>query len=233
MTTSIILVDDHQVVRKGLRSLLESVPDFQVAGEAEDGLAALNLVTSIKPNIVVSELVLKGMSGIELTHKIAEISPDSKVIIFSLDNNEDHVLEAMRAGVRAYVLKEANLDELIQAVKQVTARHRYLSPPLLELAIEAFLQKKKTAVPDAYETLTTREREVLQLAAQGYNNAEIADRLFISRRTVEIHRANLLRKLGLKTQRNQLYEYAIQRGILPEKRKEAQAQQVESEQESR
>lgn len=222
MPTSIVLVDDHQVVRKGLRSLLESFPEFQVVGEADDSASALVLVTEMKPDIVVSELMVKGFSGIELTHKISEVSPDTRVIIFSLDSNEDHVLEAMRSGVQGYVLKEANLDELIAAIKQVTAKHRYLSPPLLELGIEAFLQKKKPDGTDAYETLTTREREVLQLAAQGFNNAEIADRLFISSRTVEIHRANLLRKLGLRTQRNQLYEYAIQRGILPEKRKEVQ-----------
>jgi two-component system, NarL family, response regulator NreC len=221
--TTILLVDDHQVVRKGLRSLLESFPEFQVIGEAEDTTSALKLIGDLKPGIVVSELAIKGASGVELTQRIAEVSPETRMIIFSLDSNEDHVLEAMRAGVQAYVLKEADLNELIAAIRQVSLKHRYLSPPLLELGIEAFLQKKKPGGNDAYETLTTREREVLQLAAQGFNNAEIADRLFISSRTVEIHRANLLRKLGLRTQRNQLYEYAIQRGILPEKRHDNQA----------
>ncbi len=222
MPTSIVLVDDQKVVRNGLKSLLESVNDFRVVGEASDGQEAVKLIKEMAPDIVIAEFSLRGLSGRELIWKISQVSPKTSVIIFSLETSEDHVLEAMRAGAKAYVLKEANLEELMQAVRQVVTGHHYLSPPLLDLAIDAFMQKRRAPAPDAYEKLTTREREVLQLAAQGLSNAEIAHRLFISSRTVEIHLANLLRKLGLKTQRNQLYEYAVQRGILQPRQKEAE-----------
>lgn len=220
MSTTILLIDEQKVVRKGLKSLLESVGGFQVIGEAGDGQEAIKLVRELTPDVVLTELFLKGVRETELIREIGQISPSTKVIIFSLENSEDKVLEAMRAGAKAYVLKEANLEELLQAVRQVVAGHRYLSPSVLELAVDAFLQKKRPSIPDAYEMLTARERETLQLAAQGLSNAEIARRLFISKRTVEIHMANLSRKLGLKTQRNQLYEYAVQRGILAPKKKE-------------
>ncbi|NIO68877.1 MAG: DNA-binding response regulator, partial [Anaerolineae bacterium] len=146
--------------------------------------------------------------------QVSQRSPRTHVVILSMHPNEAYVLEALRAGAAAYVLKESTSAELVRAVREAVAGRRYLSPPLCEHAIEAYIQKAESAALDPYETLTAREREVLHLVAEGHTNAEIAERLFISRRTVETHRANLMRKLGLRTQTD-LISYALRRGILP------------------
>lgn len=215
---TILLVDEHRIVREGLKALLDSVGNMQVVGETSDSQQALRMVGELKPDIIITESKLSGISGPELIRQAIEKSPQTKVIVFSFEGSEDAVIEAMRAGAKAYVLKEAEQEELIQAVRSVAADHRYLSPALLDLAVDTFMQRRKPS-PDPYNLLTRREREVLQLAVQGYSNAKIAQRLFISRRTVETHLANVLRKLGLKKQRNQLYDYAVQRGIVPPQEK--------------
>lgn len=233
---SIILADDHQVVRQGLRTLLDSEKDLEVVGEAGDGLEAVQMVEKLQPNVLVLDLMMGGINGLEVTRQITKRIPGTNVIIFSIYGNEAYVLEALRAGAKAYVLKESDLSELVRAIREVSAGRHYLGPPLSELAIEAYLRKTETTKPDPYDTLTTREREVLHLAAHGLTNAEIASRLFISRRTVEIHRANMMRKLGLRTQHMQLVHYAIQRGILPsdtslaEKKEEVEEEPEQEEQ---
>jgi DNA-binding NarL/FixJ family response regulator len=157
---------------------------------------------------------MNGINGLEVTRQISKRSPKTGVIILSMYGNESYVLEALRAGAKAYILKESSSSELVRAVREVASGHHYLGPPLSERAIQSYLQRTETSVVDPYDTLTTREREVLHLAAQGCTNAEIAAQLYISRRTVEIHRANMIRKLGLHSQA-QLVRYALQRGILP------------------
>jgi two-component system response regulator NreC len=211
--TTIVLADDHHVVRQGLRSLLEAEPDFSVVGEAGDGLEAAQLIECLRPDVLVLDLMMPGLNGLEVTRQVSQRSPRTHVVILSMHPNEAYVLEALRAGAAAYVLKESTSAELVRAVREAVAGWRYLSPPLSERAIEAYMQRAESAVLDPYETLTAREREIL-LAAEGHTNAEIADRLFISRRTVETHRANLMRKLGLRTQTD-LISYALRQGILP------------------
>jgi two-component system response regulator NreC len=213
-TTTIVLADDHHVVRQGLRSLLEGEPDFSVVGETGDGLEAAQLVERLQPDVLVLDLMMPSLNGLEVTRQVSQRSPQTHVVILSMHANEAHVLEALRAGAAAYVLKESTSAELVRAVHEAVAGRRYLSPPLSERAIEVYLQKAKPAALDPYETLTAREREVLHLVAEGHTNAEIADRLFISRRTVETHRANLMRKLSLRTPTD-LISYALRRGILP------------------
>jgi DNA-binding NarL/FixJ family response regulator len=212
--TTIVLADDHHVVRQGLRSLLEAEPDFSVIDETGDGLEAAQLVERLQPDVLVLDLMMPGLNGLEVTRQVSQRSPRTQVVILSMHANEAHVLEALRAGAAAYVLKESTSAELVQAVREAVAGRRYLSPPLSERAIEIYMQKAESAVLDPYETLTPREREVLHLVVEGHTNAEIADRLFISRRTVETHRANFMRKLGLRTQTD-LISYALRRGILP------------------
>lgn len=212
--TTIVLADDHHVVRQGLRALLEAEADFSVVGEAADGLEVVGLVEHLKPNVLVLDLMMPSLNGLEVTRQVCQRSPKTRVVILSMYANEAYVLEALRNGAAAYVLKEASSSDLVQAVREVAAGRRYLSPPLSERAIEAYVQKAKAAPLDRYETLTTCEREVLQLAAQGYSNPEIATRLGISPRTAETHRANLMRKLGLQTQTD-LVRYALRRGIIP------------------
>jgi DNA-binding NarL/FixJ family response regulator len=212
--TTIVLADDHHVVRQGLRALLEGEPDFRVVGEAGDGLAVLDLVKRLEPDVLIVDVMMPGLNGLEVTRQVCQRSPQTRVVVLSMHANEAYVIETLRAGAAAYVLKESTSDELVRAVRRAVAGHRYLSPPLSERAIEAYVQKAESAPLDPYETLTTRERQVLQLAAEGHTNADIAARLFISPRTVETHRAKLMRKLKLYT-RTDLIRYALQRGIIP------------------
>lgn len=212
--TTIVLADDHHIVRQGLRSLLEAEPDFSVVGETGDGLETAQLVERLQPHVLVLDLMMPGLSGLEVTRRVSRRSPQTRIVILSMHADEAHVLEALRVGAAAYVLKESTAAELVRAVREAAAGRRYLSPPLSERAIEAYVQKAESTALDPYERLTAREREVLHLVAEGHTNTQIADRLFISRRTVETHRANLMRKLDLQSQTD-LISYALRRGILP------------------
>ncbi len=211
---SILLADDHNVVRQGLRSLLEAETDFKVVGEAGDGLEASKLVESLQPDVLILDLMMAGMNGLDVTRQSVKRSPNTRVVILSMHGNESYVHEALRAGAKAYVLKDSSGEELVRAVREALANRRYLSASLSERAIEAYMQKIETTALDPYDTLTIREREVLHLAAEGCTNADIASRLYISRRTVEVHRANMMQKLGLRTQTD-LIRYSLQKGILP------------------
>jgi len=211
---TIVLADDHHVVRQGLRTLLESESDFRVVGEAGDGLEAVQLVERLQPDVLVLDLMMPSLDGLEVTRQVSQRSPQTRVVILSMHSSEAYVLEALRHGAAGYVLKASSAADLIKAVREVTAGRHYLSPPLSEHAIAAYVQKAKEAALDKYETLTTREREVLHLAAEGYSNHEIADRLSISPYTAMTHRANLMRKLDLHSQTD-LVRYALQRGIIP------------------
>jgi DNA-binding NarL/FixJ family response regulator len=211
---TIILADDHQVVRKGFKALLSAEPDFSVIGEAGDGLETLKLVEQLQPEILVLDLMMAGINGLEVTRQISKKNPKTNIVILSMHSNEGYVLEALRGGAKAYILKEAPPEELIKAIKEVSCGRRYLSSPLSERAIEAYTRKAEVKAPEPYDQLTTREREILQFAAQGCTNTEIAKKLFISSRTVETHRTNLMRKLNLHNH-IQLIQFAIQQGIIP------------------
>lgn len=212
--TTVVLADDHPFVRLGLLALLKTERDFSVVGEALDGLEAVALVERLKPDVLVLDLMMPGLSGLEVMRRIVPHAPDTRVIVLSSYDREDYVLEALRSGARGYVLKDSCVAELVRAVREVAAGRRYLSRSLSQRAIDAYVQKAEAAAPDVYEALTDREREVLHLAAEGRTNTEIATRLFISPRTVETHRASLMRKLGLQTQTD-LIRYALRKGILP------------------
>jgi DNA-binding NarL/FixJ family response regulator len=212
--TTIVLADDHHVVRQGLRVLLEGQPDFQLVGEAGDGLEAVQLTERLKPDVLIIDLMMPSLNGLEATRQLSQRSPHTRVVILSMHANEAYVLEALRNGAAGYVLKDSSAADLVHAVREVVAGRRYLSSPLSERAIAAYIQKASDVALDPYEMLTNREREVLHLAAEGYTNAEIADQLSISPRTAETHRANLMHKLGLRTQTD-LIRYALRRGILP------------------
>ena len=212
--TTIVLADDHPVVRRGLRAVLEGEPDFRVAGETGDGLEVVRLVEELRPQVLVLDLMMPGVGGLEVARQVNLRFPTTKVVILSMHANEAYVLEALRNGASAYVLKDAGGGELLQAVRSVVAGSRYLSPPLSERAIADYVEKAKSAPLDPVGELTTREREVLGLAAEGQSTGDIAARLGISPRTAETHRANLMRKLGLHNQTD-LVRFAIRQGILP------------------
>jgi two-component system, NarL family, response regulator NreC len=212
----IILADDHQVVRKGLKALLTSESEFSVIGEANDGLEAMQLTENLQPDVLILDLMMAGINGLEVTRQLNKKFPKIGIVILSMHSNEAYVQESLRSGARAYVLKESPPEELVHAVKEVFAGRRYLSNPLSERAIEAYTNATEGRNVEPYDQLTTREREILQLTAQGKTNTEIAERLFISPRTVETHRTNLMRKLQLHNH-SQLIQFAIQHNIIPGK----------------
>ncbi|MBI4278556.1 MAG: response regulator transcription factor [Armatimonadetes bacterium] len=212
--TTIVLAEDHHVVRQGLRALLEAEPELQVVGEAADGLETLAVVERLRPHVLVLDLVMPGLSGLEVIRQARKRWPEIIIVVLSMYANEAYVLEALQSGAAAYVLKRSHSDDLIRAVREATAGRRFLSPPLSQRAIDAYARKARPAEPDPYATLTPREREVLHLAAEGHTATEIAARLAISPRTAEMHRANLMRKLGLRTQTD-VVRYAIRKGLLP------------------
>jgi len=211
----ILLADDHRIVREGFRALLQAQADFEIVGETGDGLETVRLVEQHKPQVLVLDLMMPGLNGLEVARQVTQRVPRTRIVVLSMHANEAYVLEALKNGACAYVLKDAGTAELVRAVREANAGRRYLSPPLSEPAIDSYIQRARTSDSlDLYDTLTNREREVLQLASEGHTNAEIATRLFISPRTVETHRANVMHKLGLRSQID-LVRYALQRGILP------------------
>jgi DNA-binding NarL/FixJ family response regulator len=211
---SIVLADDHHIVRQGLRALLEAESDFRVIGEASNGRDAIELVRKLHPNVLVLDLMMPVLNGIEVTRQLGKGFPQTKIVILSMYANEAYVLETLANGASAYVLKDSNTSDLVLAVREVAIGRRYLSPPLSDRAIEAYQEKARSASLDKYETLTTREREILQLAAEGSSSTDIASKLGISARTAETHRTNLMRKLNLHNQAD-LIRYALRRGIIP------------------
>ena len=214
MSISIVLADDHPVVRRGMQALLEAEPDLVVVGESGDGLETTHLVERLKPDVLILDLVMPGLSGLEVLRVVRQRSPGTRVVVLSMHSNNAFVAEALKNGATAYVLKGCEEENLVRAVKEAAVGRRYLSPPVTERTIDAYIEQSRAAQLDPHETLTAREREVLQLAAEGKTGGEIAARLHISQRTVENHRANLMRKLGLKNH-SELVRYAVRRGLLP------------------
>lgn len=201
------------MVREGVRKLLEEQTSFRVIGESGDGLEAIAQVEKLKPEVLVVDIMLPGLNGLEVVRVVRQRSPQTRVIVLSMHASEAYVVEALRNGASGYVLKESSGIELIRAIQAVIEGTRYLSPSLAERALDAYIENMGQAINDPYDMLTERERQVLHLAAEGQSNAAIAERLSIGVRTVETHRSNLLHKLSLKNQ-HELVRYAIQRGIL-------------------
>jgi len=205
---TVLLADDHIVMRQGLRALIDSQTDLEVVGEASNGHEALEMIQLKKPAVSVLDLMMPGLSGLEVTRQVWRIS---QVLILSMHADEAYVIEALRKGASGYVLKDATANELIQAIRIVASGQRYLSSPFSERAISAYIQRVKTGSLEPYDTLTTREREMV---AEGRNSGEIAQRLSISPRTVEAHRASLNRKLDIHSQAD-LIRLAMKKGLLP------------------
>jgi DNA-binding NarL/FixJ family response regulator len=215
MPLTLLLADDHQIVRQGLQAILKTEPDFRLVGEAADGPETLRLVERLRPDVLVLDLMMPGLNGMEVARQVARRAPQTQIVMLSMHANEAYVVEARRVGARGYVLKESGADELIRAIREVAAGRCYLSPPLSEEGLGIYTLRGATPPADPYESLTLREREVLQFTAEGLSGTEIAERLHISPRTVETHRANVMRKLAVRNQK-ELVRYAVQRGILPE-----------------
>ena len=211
---TIVLAEDHHMVRQGLKLVLEQEKSFRLVGEASDGLEAIRLVETVKPAVLVLDLMIPRLHGLDVTRHVRKNCPATRVIILSMHADEPYVMEALRNGAAGYVLKDSTGGDLVKAVREVTAGKRYLSHALAERAVNGYLEKPGESDLDIYDTLTNRERLVLQLAAEGNTSGEIAAKLFISPRTAETHRANLMRKLGLRSQTD-LVRFAIRKKVIP------------------
>lgn len=209
-----IIVEDHPIVRQGLRMLLER-QGYQVVAETGDGLEALQLIEMHQPRLLLLDLSLPGLNGLEVLRQAQQRAHSMRVLVLSMYDDDAYVVEALRSGAMAYVLKGSPVEELVRALEALYQGRRYLSAPLSERLLA---QAKEAPAPrDPYETLTSRERQILHLTAEGYTSRKIAERLFISPRTVEKHRENLMEKLGLHSQA-ELIHYAVQRGLIQPRR---------------
>jgi DNA-binding NarL/FixJ family response regulator len=210
----ILLADDHTVMRAGLRLLLERQPDMVVIAEAEEGRQAVELADSHKPDVVVLDIAMPLLNGIETTRQIVEKLPKTSVVILSMHSDESYVMRSLRAGARAYLLKDSAEADLIRAIRAVCDGKSFFSPAVSKLLLEDYIrQLQERDEEDSYELLTTREREILQLLAEGKSNKDVANLLNISLYTVETHRAHILQKLGLHTVPD-LILYAVRKGII-------------------
>ena len=212
---SIVLADDEPLSREALRCLLELQKDFRVVGEATGGRDVVRLVARRKPDVVIVRTAMLGLSGLDITRQVQEQSPESRVIVISRNTADWYVLAALRNGAAGYLSTLAQTTDLMRAVRRVVVGAYYLSAPFARAGVETWVRRARAVeARDPFETLTTREREVLRLVAEGYSSARIADRLSISPRTAESHRASAMRKLHLSNY-VELVRYALVRGILP------------------
>jgi len=209
---TVVLVDDHAVVRSGLRLLLEAQDDVDVVGEAGNAKDAIFRARALKPDLILLDVVMPGESGIDVLPKLLKESPESKVLVLSMQDDPSYVREAFAAGASGYVLKEAIDEEVVAAVREIAAGGRYVHPALGARIVAAEAEERAAAEADP---LSEREREVLRLLALGHTNHEIAQQLYISVRTAESHRAHIMQKLRLST-RAELVRYALAHGLLTE-----------------
>jgi two-component system response regulator NreC len=218
MSRTILLADDHQIVRQGLRALLKAESGLVVAGEAANGVETLRLMDQLLPDVLVLDLMMPNLDGFQVIRQVTRKHPQTRIVVLSMHANEAYVQEAIQAGAYAYVLKESSADELVQAIRAVLEGNRFLSPPISEQVLNAYSERARSAALDPYDALTAREREVLRLTVEGLTGAEISKQLFISRRTVESHRTNMMRKLGVRNLK-ELISYSVRRDeLLAQKR---------------
>ena len=209
----ILLADDHTILRQGLRRMLEDEGGFQIVGEASDGFEEVEKVRELKPDILVVDLVMPRLNGLEVTSRVKQEKHPPRVIVLSMRKSEPYIMEALRDGADGYVLKSENPQDMVNAIHSVAAGSTYLSPIVANLAVEAYLDSSRNIKPDPYNELTDREKEVFQLSAEGMNSEQIAEFLTLSVHTISTHRRNLMGKLNIRNQAD-LITYAIKRGII-------------------
>jgi DNA-binding NarL/FixJ family response regulator len=210
----IVIAEDHTILREGLRALLASDPEFDVVGEAEDGLDAIKSVKSLTPDVVIMDLSMPKMNGVAAIKEIKRVTPNTKIVVLTVHKNEEYILAAFQAGSDGYVLKYAGHEELVSAIRTVLKGQPYLSPAVSAVVLEAYLEGQKgLSSQSPFRVLTARETEVLKLIAEDYKNRQIADLLGISVKTVERHRANLMKKLDLHSGAA-LTAFALENGLI-------------------
>ena len=210
----ILLADDHQLMRSGLRLLIEQQPDLTVVGEAADGREAVALAKSLRLDVAVMDISMPNLNGIEAAHQITQSHAETAVIVLSMHPDESYVLRALKAGAKGYLLKDSAESDLIAAIRGVARGKSFFSPAVSKVLLDDYLRKlKRSGAEDAYDLLTPREREILQLVAEGKSNKEVANLLNLSVYTVETHRSNIMQKLNLKGV-PELTLYAVRKGII-------------------
>ena len=209
----VLLADDHTIVRKGLRSLLEGQAGIEVIGEAEHGREAVQKTQELLPDVVLMDLSMPGLSGLEATRQIRKRFPEVKVLVLTRHANEEYIFQILRAGASGYVVKKAAPTELMLAIKAVYQGDSFLSPAISRPVIEEYIRKAEAMEENSHDRLTDREREVLQLIAEGHSSREIAELLHISEKTVRAHRAHLMDKLDIHSTA-ELTQYAIRKGVI-------------------
>lgn len=210
----VLLADDHAMVRQGVRALLEAEAFVEVVGEAADGREAIAKAEELRPDIVITDIGMPGLNGLEATRRIASLVPPIKVLVLTMYDDERYVQRILRAGASGYVLKQAVSADLVTAIQSIWQGESYLSPAISKKLINAFVRNGHTAsAEDPYDLLTDREREVLQLVAEGHTNREIAELIYVGVKTVETHRANVMDKLGVRGLAS-LVRFAISRGLI-------------------
>lgn len=214
MSLSVLLAEDHPVVREGLRAMLEAEGDFQVVGQTGNSSEVGGMVAELHPDVLVLDLIMPGIGGLNALRELARRRLSTRVVVLSMYANEAYVLEALQSGAGAYVLKQSEAAELVRGIREVSKGRRYLSPPLSQRAVEAYAKRAKGTIATKEAELTAREKEVLMLVGQGFTSAQIGERLFISVRTVESHRSNLTKKLGLHSQA-EMVRTALRRELTP------------------
>ena len=210
----IVIAEDHTILREGLRMLLRTNPDFDVVGEAEDGLEAVRCTENLKPDLVLMDLSMPRMNGMGAIQEIKKKCPDTKILVLTVHKTEEYILATLQAGADGYVLKDATHSELMLAIDCVFSGRCYLSPGISEKVIEGYLEGRRSVKPvSSWDSLTQREREILKMIAEGYKNKDIAEYLCISAKTVEKHRANLMKKLDLHSA-SSLTAFAMEKGLI-------------------
>jgi two-component system response regulator NreC len=209
----VLLADDHTILRDGIRALLDDQADIEVIGEAEDGLSTVKMVGKLKPDVVIMDIAMPLLNGLEATRQIQRDHPQVKVLILTMHENEEYIRQVLAAGALGYVLKDAAAHDLLGAIRAVHRGEAVLSPAITRLVIEDYLRWGDIRPADTSNGLTPREREILQLIAEGYTNKEIAEILSLSVKTIQSHRSNLMSKLDLHD-RGELIKYAIQKKII-------------------
>jgi two-component system response regulator NreC len=210
----VLLADDHGIVRRGMKALLELEPGLEIVGEAADGAECLRLCEALQPDVVILDVAMPRLNGIEATARAVKQQPGLKVIVLSMYADESYVVRALSAGARAYLLKDATEEDLLPAVRAVTAGRSFFSPAVSRLLLEDYVrQLKQRGLEDSYHLLTDREKEVLQLLAEGRSNKEVAAELAVGVSTVETHRANLMQKLSLRNTA-EIVLYAVRKGVI-------------------
>jgi two-component system response regulator NreC len=210
----VLLADDHKLIRAGLRLVVDQQPDLSVVGEADDGRQAVELAKSLKPNVVVMDIGMPNLNGIEAARQIGEMDPGAAVVMLSMHSDESYVLRALSAGARAYLLKDSATTDLVQAIHAVAEGKSFFSPAVSKVLLQDYMRKlRRSGAEDSYDLLSPREREVLQLIAECKSNKEVASLLNLSVYTVETHRAKIMQKLNLKGV-PELILYAVRKGII-------------------